>query len=79
MTTVEGALADLALGQDQPQKGEHAAPHNDRSGERDRKSHQSTSELSVGRVFTVAFASSLVVPQLAWLGGLGYVAHRLLF
>ena len=79
MTTFEEGLAAPALGQEHPKGGRDAAPHHERARERDRESHQTTTELSVGRVFTVSMVIWLVVPQLAWLGGLGYLAHRLLF
>ena len=79
MSTIEAAQAELALGQDRPKDGKQAAPHYERAREHEREAQQTTSELSVGPVFTVALVSWVVVPQLAWLGGLGYLAHRLLF
>ncbi len=68
------------LGLDQePEKGDEAAPHEERERQQSQQHAVAASGVSSrgDAVFTASFVSWLVVSQLAWLALLGYLAYRL--
>ena len=67
------------LGLDQePKKGDEAAPHEERERENQQQAVAASGVSSRGgAVFTASVVSWLIVTQLAWLALLGYLAYRL--